>query len=635
MRKRILSVILILTLLLSTCMVASAADTNSTRSKLHSKGSVEYNSNMKIDSMDLYTLADNLDLFKSRVSTQLNGMGTYFTTDNSGVPLTTKSGVYVSHKEPVASKKVDPLTLDFNSILEGIAMSQTIPTDPESYGLDAGSSIYETAKGELTFDSALGTEIPIREATEDSLAAGAAAWVNGELLLGNGKEIAAARNFVEGPNWESYSCGAGYTMPVDRDLALVYAVRTGETGNQSAPNPSITITGDGEAKKLAGGDYARSGWDVKCAVWAVSGLSVGSVVKAPGGKIIYRGEADIPVVDDSVVEEPTPTPTPEHVIRNWTSHRIDKDYTFDKDLDIVLLNLRCAESGNNDCAPVPELSYTGDGSCAELMYSAATRNGFDVKYKNYVIENVKSGDKIRCTAGSYASADILCTIAYKDNVPAPYDLILRKQSLASYGSGTRYTANYGIACMFASPASENYNSLDLTLSNCGDSFTKTPILSGDLDMVNSSNSAKFSVVALTDVNSGALSNTEEASIYSFTKCAKDTPLSAFEGTRIPIMCPVNITNPVIVKRDVSGWFTFTEDVDVAFVVRHFRHLGDTGAYFTSGGMYTKKYDIFSERYGTSGYSVSADCFANVTKGTRIYVGEHDDAVLYYYTSGSN
>lgn len=190
-KTRILSAILTLSMLFGVCKVAAAAeDPKATKTGLRSQGAIcfqEGTESVVIDSDDLYTLADRLDLFKVRVAEQLGLLGTYLSRGPAGTPLTSAEGVYAVHQKPTASGEADPASLSFETILEGIAASQTIPTDPAAYGMSVGSTLYKDADGKLYTAAHEGTEpIRIQAATAENLSAGTAAWVNGKLILGTG-----------------------------------------------------------------------------------------------------------------------------------------------------------------------------------------------------------------------------------------------------------------------------------------------------------------------------------------------------------------------------------------------------------------------------------------------------------------
>lgn len=190
-KKKVISVMLILSMLFSVCMIATAADTSgATRNSLRSQGAIRYQEGTEsvvIDSEDLYTLADRLDLFKVRTVEQLGVMGTYLSSDSNGTPLTSEEGVYAVHQKPASHSETDPRSLSFEAIVEGIAVSQTIPTDPAAYGMASGVTLYKGADGKLNSVAQEGMEeVRIQAATAENLSAGTAAWVNGHLILGTG-----------------------------------------------------------------------------------------------------------------------------------------------------------------------------------------------------------------------------------------------------------------------------------------------------------------------------------------------------------------------------------------------------------------------------------------------------------------
>lgn len=161
MRKKGLSAILISVLLFGTCAAVLAAETKgeATGEHLKSHGRIVYQNDgdrVVIDSDDLYMLADRLDLFKRGVADQLNSINTYFTREE-GISLKTEPDVHVVHAKPSGESTVDPMGIGFDTLLEGIAASQSVPSD-------------------------------VTAASVDNLSAGTAAWVNGELLLGTGED---------------------------------------------------------------------------------------------------------------------------------------------------------------------------------------------------------------------------------------------------------------------------------------------------------------------------------------------------------------------------------------------------------------------------------------------------------------
>lgn len=191
--KKIVSVMLMLSMLFGVCMVATAAGTPAaTRSSLYSQGAVSYRNGTEsvvIDSADLYTLADRLDLFKVRTVEQLGVIGTYLSDNLEGKPLTSEADINALHQKPPTGSETDPRSLSFDMIVKGIAKSQSIPTDPTDYGMEAGTTLYLGKDGKLYSSKQEGAdEIHIRRATAENLSAGTAAWVDGHLILGTGDD---------------------------------------------------------------------------------------------------------------------------------------------------------------------------------------------------------------------------------------------------------------------------------------------------------------------------------------------------------------------------------------------------------------------------------------------------------------
>lgn len=202
MKKKLISVFSVMALVLGTYTVAMADNTtnsNATGNSLKSFGNVVYTNgedSVEIYSDDLYILADQLDSFKSKVADQLAEINTYLSSGSTGTSTVTDSSIKIVHTQPSGSDAVDPLSLDFDILLEGLAASQSIPTDVTEYGYPDGTNLYKNSEGELTTD---GTEenveqINISAATPENLSAGSAAWVNGELILGTGADNKAYYN---------------------------------------------------------------------------------------------------------------------------------------------------------------------------------------------------------------------------------------------------------------------------------------------------------------------------------------------------------------------------------------------------------------------------------------------------------
>lgn len=193
-------------------------------------------------------MADRLDLFKVRVSEQLGKLHTYLSKDSDGVPLTGSKGIYVTHQKPTASEEAEPTLLSFDAILEGIALSQTIPTDPAAYGMSPGTQLYLGKDGKLQVGQKEGDvagNIDIHAAKPHELSAGAAAWVNGELILGTGEEN---KTYHDTGSSGTASGNSGGLAPVFADFNKIggtYAGYDGEIPYTFTPGKSVLLLFDG------------------------------------------------------------------------------------------------------------------------------------------------------------------------------------------------------------------------------------------------------------------------------------------------------------------------------------------------------------------------------------------------------
>lgn len=219
MNKKFMALVVASAAAFGTCM-AVAADEKApviSRDMLHSSGRIVYeegDKRVELDTQDLYRIADRLDLFKSAVSNQLSSMGTYLTR-GEGTALQTDNTLKVSHINPAEEDSVDPLTVDFDALLEGVAASQSVPSDPVAYGYETGITLYRTVKGSLTTtgDEEGCEAVTIQPARAENLSAGAAAWVDGHLLLGTGTD-----------NQKYYEQGHGQTSEtITNIISLLYS----------------------------------------------------------------------------------------------------------------------------------------------------------------------------------------------------------------------------------------------------------------------------------------------------------------------------------------------------------------------------------------------------------------------------
>lgn len=236
----------------SICMVAAAAEnTTAAQIELQSRGAIHYqdgNETVIIDSTDLYKLAEAMDQFKVSVAKQLGEQRTYLSKNPSGVPLTETGGIYVTHLKPTLSEKVDPATLPFHALMEGMAASQTIPTDPAAYKMASGTKLYQGKDGKLQIGQPQdkdAKEVYIHAATAQELSAGAAAWVDGELILGTGDD----NKTYHGTGSSGAASGNdSVSVPVFADFNKVggyYSGFSGEIPYSFTPGKSVLLLFDG------------------------------------------------------------------------------------------------------------------------------------------------------------------------------------------------------------------------------------------------------------------------------------------------------------------------------------------------------------------------------------------------------
>lgn len=311
MGKRVLSMMLILSLMFGTSIVARAADgeESALKNSLKSYGKMVYRDGtdvVVVDSSDLYMMADQIDLFKCRLTDQLKALNTYFTIGD-GISLTTDTNTHVVHKRPSDADSVDPAHLNFDTLLEGVAVSQTVSSDAEAYGYPAGTKFYRKANGSLTTDGSETGTIPIdvAAASADNLSAGKAAWVDGRLILGTGADNKAYQDsgYVKGRDdgktgtqpheIDIKANGNRYVVPEDVSCAVIYisyrflnyegpSFRTAD--GSSVPNVLFW------SSACASGEDTSGSYHYNGVMWFVPKLKANTEITVPGsssGSYLY------------------------------------------------------------------------------------------------------------------------------------------------------------------------------------------------------------------------------------------------------------------------------------------------------------------------------------------------------------
>lgn len=148
---------------------SATAQTGRRASNIKSNGNFDFDSGkVTIYTSDLIYLADEIDLledtYKTGVAEALDQIGTYFKSDGTSTHNRNESAVAPS----------EAASLPFGAIREGIINSQSIPTERTYTGILPGQNTQTSGN--------------ISAAQADHLSLGAAAWVDGDLIIGTGTD---------------------------------------------------------------------------------------------------------------------------------------------------------------------------------------------------------------------------------------------------------------------------------------------------------------------------------------------------------------------------------------------------------------------------------------------------------------
>lgn len=201
LRKVILGIVCVLGISVPLIVMA---DGNARRDYIKSKGKLDFNNGIVvIDSADLLYLADQVDELESTVKVTvidaLNGIGTYFRNDGSIVTETETNEV---------DTKEEKENLSLGNIKEGILQSQSVASlsGIQAVNKEGNPLFYVSQEAadnrDLLQTTTENTGFPIfyQPITAENLTAGTAAWVDGRLIMGNGRDNAScyAQGFVDG-----------------------------------------------------------------------------------------------------------------------------------------------------------------------------------------------------------------------------------------------------------------------------------------------------------------------------------------------------------------------------------------------------------------------------------------------------
>lgn len=195
---------IVMCLLMISAPLVVYAENNMRKNKLLSKGKIEYEQGkVLIDSDDLRYLADEVDslegIYKTTTIDALNSIGTYFCNDGK---ITNE----IENNE--IDTEEEKVNLSFGNIKNGILLSQSVDSLMGTQALNKdGVGLYYLNEDAFNNKNMLklttedtGYPLQYQPITADNLTAGTAAWVNGSLIKGNGKdnESSYAQGFIDG-----------------------------------------------------------------------------------------------------------------------------------------------------------------------------------------------------------------------------------------------------------------------------------------------------------------------------------------------------------------------------------------------------------------------------------------------------
>lgn len=193
-RKKLLGVIAAVLICITVVGSTVYASEEQRRDGILSRGTINYdNDRVVIDSVDLVTLADEMDKletsYKSRVANALADRKTYVRQDGS-----------ISHEN---REDIDSQKIAFRYLVSAVLQSQSVAHLGSTQAFDAkGLLYYKFAKNNILEVTGNDTGMPVLiiPATEDNLTAQTAAWVNGQCLSGNGSDnyYFYQKGFIEG-----------------------------------------------------------------------------------------------------------------------------------------------------------------------------------------------------------------------------------------------------------------------------------------------------------------------------------------------------------------------------------------------------------------------------------------------------
>lgn len=173
-------------------IVQTGGSTGSRKERIVSKGNLNFQfGKVFLSSVDFIYLADEIDLlekqFKVNLVNSLNGLNTFFRNDGSVVH-------HSGYNEIITDEQKAGLA--FESILAGIRQSQSVESLAATQATDSNGNLLfyqdeEAKNNEDVLNSSIsdtGYPMYYKEVLPQNMSVGTAAWVNGKLILGNGKD---------------------------------------------------------------------------------------------------------------------------------------------------------------------------------------------------------------------------------------------------------------------------------------------------------------------------------------------------------------------------------------------------------------------------------------------------------------
>lgn len=195
MSKKNIFFLICITICILGISVPAMAETTSRRANIKSSGNLDFkDGTVYFTSSDLTYLADEIDnledTYKQTSVDALNDIGTFFLHDGTVVRDVAQNEVDTDEKKSA---------LSFGNILEGIKSSQSIDSLAQTQVTDKDGNLlfYETEEAQTNKDihslttTDTGLAAFYQPANADNLSAGTAAWVDGNLIKGNGSDNAA------------------------------------------------------------------------------------------------------------------------------------------------------------------------------------------------------------------------------------------------------------------------------------------------------------------------------------------------------------------------------------------------------------------------------------------------------------